>query len=72
MEEEEYYGIDNVQIGNFIKKSGNNISKNFVGVFPADEKKKKNRSNEISIEMKNKGAKYLFMIANTDPANKDG
>ena len=41
MEEEEYYGIDNVQIGNFIKKSGNNISKNFVGVFPADEKRKK-------------------------------
>ena len=41
MEEEEYYGSDNVQIGNFIKKSGNNISKNFVGVFPADEKKTK-------------------------------
>ena len=39
METEEYYGIDNVQIENFIKKSGNSISKNFVGVFPADEKK---------------------------------
>ena len=31
---------------------------------------KKNRFNDISIEVKNKEAKYPFMIANTDPADK--
>ena len=51
MEKKEDFGIDNVQIENFIKKSGDNISKNFVGVFPAGEK---NRFNDISIEIKNK------------------
>ena len=55
MEEEDDFGIDNVQIENFIKKSGDNISKKIVGVFPADEK---DRFNDISIEIKNKGAKY--------------
>ena len=68
MEDEEDFGIDNVQIENFIKKSGNNISKKVVGVFPANEK---NRFNDISIEIKNKGAKYPFVIANTNPADKD-
>ena len=38
MKDEEDFGIDNVQIENFIKKSDDNISKSFVGVFPADEK----------------------------------
>ena len=69
MEEEEDFRIDSVQFENFIKKSGENISKNFMGVFPADEK---NRFNDISIESKNKGAKYSFIIANTDSAGKDG
>ena len=41
-----------MQIENFIDKSGDNISKNFVWVFPADEK---NTLNNISIEIKNKG-----------------
>ena len=40
MEEDEDFGIDNVQIENFIIKSGDNVSKNFVGLFPADKKKK--------------------------------
>ena len=31
MEEEENFGIDNVQIENFIKKSGDNISKKLCG-----------------------------------------
>ena len=69
MEEDEDFGIDNVQIENFIIKSGDNISKNFVGLFPAD---KKNRFNDISVEIKNKGIKYSFMIASTDPVDKDG
>ena len=68
MEEEEDFRIDSVQFENFIKKSGVKISKKFMGVFPADEK---NRFNDISIEIKNKGAKYSFMIANTDSAGKD-
>ena len=67
--EEEDFGIDNVQIENFIKKSGDNISENFAGVFPADET---NRFNHLRTGIKNKGAKYPFMIVNTDPADKDG
>ena len=67
--EEEDFGIDRVQIENFIKKSGDNISENFVGVFPADET---NRFNDLSTGIKNKGAKYPFMIVHTDPADKDG
>ena len=47
-----------------------NISKKVVGVFPANEKKK-NEFNDISIKMKYKGAKYSFMIVNTDSADKD-
>ena len=58
-----------MQIENFIKKSGDNISKNFLGVFPADEK---SRLNNGSIELKKKGAKYPFMVANTESADKDG
>ena len=69
MKDEEDFGTDNVQIENFIKKSDDNISKSFVGVFPADEKK---RFNDTSIEIKNKVAKYSFMTANTDPVDKDG
>ena len=63
------FGIDNVQIENFVKKSGDNISKNFLGVLPADEE---NRFNNVSIELKEKGAKYPFMVANTESADKDG
>ena len=69
MEEEEDFRIESVQFENFIKTSGENISKKFMGVFPADEK---NRFNDISIEIKNKRAKYSFMIVNTDSAGKDG
>ena len=58
-----------MQIENFIDKSGDNISKYFVWVFPADEK---NTLNNISIEIKNKGEKYPFIIANTDPAYRGG
>ena len=69
MEVEEDFRIDSVQFENFIKKSDENISKKIMGVFPAD---RKNRFNNISIEIKNKGAKCSFMIANTDSAGKDG
>ena len=69
MEEKEDFRIDSVQFVNFIKKSGENISKKIMGVFPADEK---NRLNDIRIESKNKGVKYSFMIANTDSAGKNG
>ena len=34
-------------------------------------KKKKKKFNDISIKMKYKGAKYSFMIVNTDSADKD-
>ena len=42
----------------------------FVGVFPADEKEK--NFVKFSENMKQKKAKYPFMIANTDPAAKSG
>ena len=58
METEEYYGINNVQIENFIKKSGNNISKNFVGVFPADEKKQVQRYKYRNQEQRSKISIY--------------
>ena len=69
MEEEEDFGIDNVKIENFMNKSGDNVSKNILRMFPADEK---NRLNNINIKIKNKGAKYPFMIANTDTDDKSG
>ena len=53
MEEEEDFGIDNVKIENFMNKSGDNVSKNILRMFPADEK---NRLNNINIKIKNKGA----------------
>ena len=53
----------------FIENEGDNISKNFVGVFPADQK---NRFHNIRNEIRSKGAEYPFMIANTDAENKPG
>ena len=64
---EENFGIYNIQIEDFIKDAGENIAKIFVVVFPAYQK---NRFNDINLEIRKKGAKYPFMIANTDPANK--
>ena len=54
MEEDEDCGIDNVQIENFIIKSGDNISKNFVGLFPADKKKQVQRYKCRNQEQRNK------------------
>ena len=54
MEEDEDFGIDNVQIENFIIKSGDNISKNFVGLFPADKKKQVQRYKCRNQEQRNK------------------
>ena len=48
MEGDEDFGIDNVQIENFIIKSGDNVSKNFVGLFPADKKKKTGSTIQVS------------------------
>ena len=43
-----------------------NLSDNFVDVFPADTKR------ELLDKISKKETKYPFMIANTDPARKPG
>ena len=53
----------------FIENAGDNISKNFVEVFPDGHK---NRFHSISKAIRSKGAEYPFMIANTDAEDKPG
>ena len=65
--EVEGFGVPNLELERFFKNNGENLSNNFVGVFPADEKKK--FMNEIQ---HNDKAKYPFMVANTDPHKKLG
>ena len=62
-------GVTTGELEYFIENAGDNISKNFVGVFPADHK---HRFHEISSEIRSKGAEYLFMIVNTDAEDKPG
>ena len=63
----EGFGVSNLELEHFFKSNGENLSNNFVGVFPADEKRE--FINEIQ---HNDKAKYPFMIANTDLHNKPG
>ena len=59
--EVEGFRVSNLELERFFKCNGENLSNNFVGVFPADEKRE--FINEIQ---HNDKAKYPFMIANTD------
>ena len=63
--EVEGFELSNLEPERSFKCNGENLSNNFVGVFPADEKRE--FINEIQ---HNDKAKYPFMIANTDPHNK--
>ena len=65
--EVEGFGVSNLELQCFFKNNGENLSNNFVGVFPADAKKE--FINEIQ---HNDKAKYSFMVANTDPYKKRG
>ena len=65
--EVEGFGVSNLELERFFKSNGENLSNNFVGVFPADEKRE--FINEIQYNDK---VNYPFMIANTDLHNKPG
>ena len=61
------FGVSNLELERFFKNNGKNLSNNFVAVFPADEKKE-----FINKIQHNDKAKYLFMVANTNPHKKPG
>ena len=60
------FGVTNRELENFFKNNGANLSQNFVGGFPADQKR------EFLEEVSRKKTKYPFTVANTDPARKPG
>lgn len=62
-------GITSDEITDFIENAGENVSKNFAGVFLANQK---NRFADISKKIKAKQANYTFMILNTDANDKPG
>ena len=63
------FGVTTNELEQFFNSSGDNISENFIGVFPADQK---NEFFDVKENLKQKRAKYPFMVANTDPARKPG
>ena len=63
----EGFRVSNLELERFLKNNGENLSNNFVGFFPADEKKE--LINEIQYNDK---AKYPIMVANTDLHKKLG
>ena len=64
------FGVTTLELEHFFISNGSTMESQFVGVFPADEKEK--NFLKFSENMKQKKAKYPFMIANTDPAAKSG
>ena len=60
----EGFGLSNFELEHFFKGNGQNLSDNFIGVFPADEKK------YFLDKISSQKIKYLFMIANTNPKRK--
>ena len=65
--EVEGFRVFNLELERFFKNNGENLSNNFVGVFPVDEKKE--FINEIQ---HNDKEKYRFMVAYTDLHKKPG
>ena len=64
------FGVTTLELERFFISNGSTMESQFVGVFPADEKEK--NFLKFSENMKQKKAKYPFMIPNTDPAAKSG
>ena len=63
-------GISNFQIENAIANIGDDdLTNNLVGVFPSNYM---NKFIDHAAMMKEKGEKYLFIIANTDASSKQG
>ena len=62
------FGVTTLELEHFFISNGSTMESQFVGVFLADEKDK--NFLKFSENMKQKKAKYPFMIANTDPAAK--
>ena len=61
------FGVSNLVLKCFFKNNWENLSNNFVGVSPADEKK------EFIKEIQhNDKAKYPFLVANTDLHKRPG
>ena len=64
------FAVTTLELEHFFISNGSTMESQFVGVFPADEKEK--NFLKFSENMKQKKAKYPFMIASTDPAAKSG
>ena len=64
------FGVTTLELERFFISYGSTMESQFVGVFPAD-KKEKNFLKFLQ-NMKQKKAKYPFLIANTVPAAKSG
>ena len=64
------FGVTTLELERFFISKGSTMESQFVGVFPADEKEK--NFLKFSENMKQKKAKYPFMIPKTDPAAKSG
>ena len=63
-------GISNFQIEDAIKRIGDeDLSNNFVGVFPSNHMNKLTNHSEI---IKEKKGNYPFIIANTDDSSEKG
>ena len=58
------FGVSNTELEHFFKNNRRNILENFVGVFPADKKRK------FFDEVSGKETEYPFMVPNTDLARK--
>ena len=65
--EVEGFGVSNLELECFFKNNWENLSNNFVAVFPADEKKE-----FINKIQHNDREKCSFMVANTDPHEEPG
>ena len=61
-------GISNYQIENAVANIGDDdLTNNFVGVFPSNYM---NKFTDQATIMKEKGGKYPFIIANADASSK--
>ena len=64
------FGVTTSKVERFFTSNDSTMESQIVGVFPADEKEK--NFLKFSENIKQKKAKNLFMIANTDRAAKSG
>ena len=64
------FGVTTIERESFFSSNGSTLESQFVGVFPADEEEK--NVLKFSENIKQKKAKYPFIIAGTSPASKSG